>query len=107
MNDLDEVKDNELVLKHKEQLRKLVAFETLFLNLCLLILIPQAGGDQKTVIETLEDIEELKECFQNLGLDKIQTKSKKARKMDEDEVATGQEARTVLIDFLTSLLAKP
>ena len=63
INDLDETKDVELIFKHKEHLRKLIAFETLFLNLCLLILIPQTGDDQKTVIETLEDIEELKECF--------------------------------------------
>lgn len=104
---LDAAKDAELILKHKEQLRKLVAFETLFLNLCLLILIPQTGGDQKTVIETLEDIEELKECFQNLGLDKLQAPSKKARKVDEAELAAAKEAQGVLIDFLTSMLAKP
>jgi len=107
INDLDETKDVELMFKHKEHLRKLIAFETLFLNLCLLILTPQTGGDQKTMIETLEDIEELKECFQNLGLDKQQTPSKKARKVDEAELAAGREAQGVLIDFLTSMLAKP
>lgn len=80
------------MFKHKEHLRKLIAFETLFLNLCLLILTPQTGGDQKTMIETLEDIEELKECFQNLGLDKVQVQSKKARKVDEAELAAGKEA---------------
>ena len=55
-------KDSEQLLRLKDQVRKLVAFEQLFLSLCLLIMIP-SKGDQKAVIETLEDIEELKECF--------------------------------------------
>jgi len=53
------------------------------------------------VVETLEDIEELKECYMNLGLDKMPTMKK---------VKTGpefEEAKSVLIDFLTSMLAKP
>ena len=70
---MDEAKDTELIFKHKERLRKLIAFETLFLNLCLLILIPQASNDQKAAIDSLEDIEELKECFGNLGLGELQT----------------------------------
>ena len=69
------------------------------------MLVPQALNDQNTVVETLEDIEELKECFSNLGIDRIQT-NKKAKKTEEEEPAA-KEAQSVLIDFLTSMLTKP
>lgn len=69
------------------------------------MLVPQALNDQTIVMETLEDIEELKECFGNLGIDKVQT-GKKAKKTEEEEAAQ-KEAQSVLIDFLTSMLTKP
>lgn len=37
---LNEDEDKEMVIKHKAQLRQLVAIETLFLNLTLLVLVP-------------------------------------------------------------------
>jgi len=64
------------------------------------------------VIETLEDIEELKECYSNLGLDKLPQETsgksslKKAKKTSED-MSAKKEAQSVLIDFLTSMLTKP
>jgi len=84
LSGLSEDKDKEMIIKHKAQLRQLTAIETLFLNLTLLVLVPQALSDQSTVVETLEDIEELKECFSNLGIDKVQT-GKKVKKTEEDE----------------------
>jgi hypothetical protein len=53
------------------QVRQLISLENLFLNLALVSLIPQNATDTKSVVETLEDIEELKECFKNLGIDKV------------------------------------
>ena len=59
--------------------------ESLFLNLCLITLVPQITGDKQVVIETLEDIEELKECYTNLGIDKVpESSAKKAKKSSED-----------------------
>jgi len=56
----------------------------------------------------LEDIEELKECYQNLGIDKVgPKKAKKAKVVDEDAEEAQAEARSVLVDFLTSQLTKP
>ena len=92
-------------MKLKEQMGRLVAIETLFLTLCPLILIPQASKDQKVISETLEELEELKECYSNLGLkDMVASSNKKAKKEVPDQK---QEALGVLIDFLTSLLTKP
>ena len=51
------------------QLRKLMSLENLMLTLCLVILVPEGKTDRTSFIETLEDLEELKECYQNLGLD--------------------------------------
>jgi len=45
ISSLGEGADRELLLKHKEHIRKLVALETLFLNVCLLILVPQGARD--------------------------------------------------------------
>jgi len=106
LSSLSEDSDKEMIIKHKAQIRQLMAVETLFLNLTLLVLVPQAIDNQKLVIETLDDIEELKECYINLGINKVQS-SKKAKKADTDELEAKQEAQKVLIDFLTSMLTKP
>jgi len=87
----------------KMQIRQLVSLECLFLNLSLVALIPQ---DKQSVIEVMEDIEELKECYNNLGIDTVKSSSKKAKRTSEDNTAR-IEAQGVLIDFLTSLLTKP
>lgn len=63
----DDSKNKEQIIKAKTQLRKLASFESLLLNINLLILIPQnLETDQKNLIDTLEDIEELKQCFENM-----------------------------------------
>ena len=67
--------DKEMTMKLRDIQRKLVAFEYLFLNINLLVLVPNT--DQKIVTETLEDIEELKECFNNLGLSSSPNKKRK------------------------------
>ena len=85
----------------KSHLRKLITLENLFLNLSLISLTPEGTQDRKVVVETLEDIEELKECFVNLGLDKVPSLKKAKTGADFDE------AKSILIDFLTSMLAKP
>lgn len=98
---LNEDEDKEMAMKYKTQIRQLMAIETLFLNLTLLVLVPQAPGNGSIVIEILEDIEELKECYGNLGIATVQT-SKKTKDTTER-----QEAQHVLVDFLTSMLTKP
>lgn len=68
---LSKLKDDdnkEWVLRLKEQVRRLITMETLFLTLCPLVLIPQAGKDSELIASTLEELEELKECYSNLGL---------------------------------------
>ena len=57
--------------------RKLVAMESLFLNLGLLMMAP--SKDEKTVLEILDDVEELKECYKNLSIG-----TNKKKKVDED-----------------------
>ena len=83
---LDSVKDKEVLSKLTDQLRKLIAFESLFLNLNLLVLFPQNDTEKKQLLETLEDIEELKECFSNLGLSTVSTSNKKQKKDDDKGV---------------------
>ena len=68
------------------------------------MLVP--SGDQNAVIEVLEDIEELNQCYSKLGIDKVKISSKKA-KLDDETIKERKEAQTVLLDFLTSLLTKP
>jgi hypothetical protein len=81
---MNEDKDQEKIVKNRELIRKLVAFETLFLNVNMLILVPQnSGNDQRTLIETLEDIEELKSCFENIGIGSFST-SNKVKKLTEE-----------------------
>jgi len=53
-------------------------------------------------METLDDIEELKQCYENLGLDKLQFSLKKPK-----TESTEHEARGILMDFLIGMLAKP
>jgi len=96
--------NKEYTLRLKDQSRKLIALETLFLNLCPLVLMPWAAKDQKAVTEALEDLEELKECWENLGLNRIPESAGKRRKNSEQ---AQQEALNVLTDYLTSLLTKP
>lgn len=103
---LDSVKDKEVLAKLTDQLRKLIAFESMFLNLNLLVLFPQKESEKKSLLNTLEDIEELKECFSNLGLTTVSTSNKKQKK-DNDDKAVQSEAKTVLMDLLTSMLAQP
>ena len=92
--------DKEMMMKLKDTQRKLVAYEYLILNVNLLILVPDT--EQRIVMETLEDIEEMKECFNNLGLTSSPQKKRK-----NSEQAKTDEAKSVLIDLLTSMLAKP
>jgi len=57
--------DKEKVLA-KKLLKKVTAFETMYLHLSMLVLLPgNAGDDLQAVTSTLEDLEELKECFSN------------------------------------------
>ena len=84
---LDSVKDKEMLAKLTDQLRKLIAFESMFLNINLLVLFPQKDSEKKQLLNTLEDIEELKECFQNLGLSTVSTSNKKQKKGDDDKAA--------------------
>ena len=60
------------------------------------------------ISETLEELEELKECYGNLAIQNVSTVSatKKAKKNESDQ-QKNLEAQRVLIDFLTSLLTKP
>ena len=82
----DDAKDKEKIIKAKAQLRKLQSFESLFLNINLLLLAPQnLSGDQKNLIDTLEDIEELKQCFENMRVNVFQA-SGKVKKLSEDQV---------------------
>ena len=83
-------------------LKQITSLETLILYLCLVSLCSK----QQVVLETLEDIEELKQCFLNLNLDSILTPSKK-QKLSAEKEESQAEARHILIDFLTSLLARP
>lgn len=91
----------------KKQAGQLQSLESLILSLNLLALLPQGNTGEKGVIETLEDIEELKECFSNLGLDQVpEHPRKKAKKTSSDNTAQ-VEAHGVLVDFLISQLTKP
>lgn len=58
-------------------------------------------------METLEDIEELKECYSNLGLQKVKENTHKKAKRNSEDETNKKEAQSVLIDFLTSMLTKP
>lgn len=58
-------KDNETSIKVKSQFKKLIAFELLFQNLALLLVIPGAGNLSE---ETKQDIEEMKVCFGKLKI---------------------------------------
>lgn len=69
------------MLRLKEQIRRLISIETLFLTLCPLVLIPEAGKDQNAIAGTLEELEELKECYSSLGLQEVVAPmNKKAKK---------------------------
>lgn len=84
---LDSAKDKEVLTRLTDQLRKLIAFESMFLHLNLLVLFPQKDTEKKQLLSTLEDIEELKECFQNLGLTTVSTSNKKQKKDDDEKAA--------------------
>lgn len=62
------------------------------------------------LVETLEDIEELKECFKNLNLfDESSLKNGKMKKakIEDSNDKNKKEAYNVLVDFLIGLLDKP
>lgn len=98
---------SESSIQHLVQLRKLVSLENLILNLCLVSLVPQGAQDQKLVVETLEDIEEVKACYQDLGLIMVSENSNKKRKESADKKEAQLEAESNLMDFLISMLTKP
>lgn len=79
--------DKQAVMRLKEHSRRLIALEMLFLTLCPLVLIPEARKDKQAISETLEELEELKECYGNLGMQDISslTSTKKAKKGDTDK----------------------
>eukprot|EP00347_Sterkiella_histriomuscorum_P004007 403362109 len=101
-------KNDEQSFKVKTQFKKLIAFELLFHNLALLIMIPGSAGG--VAEETQQDIEEMKVCFQKLklteniptGKDSSNKRAKKDGKQSEEQ----EEALQVLFDFLISLLTK-
>ena len=44
-------------------------------------------ADQNQIIETLDDIEELNTCYNNLGIDKVQLSNKKAKANQDSKEA--------------------
>ena len=70
-------KATEQGLKLKGQFKKLIAFELLFHNLILILLLPKS---QALAEETKQDIEELKVCFSKLGFTEDLTSTKRPKK---------------------------
>jgi hypothetical protein len=67
-------KDDELSIKEKQRFKRLLAFELLFHNLALLLMVPE-------MFEEIEnDIEELKLCFGKLGLTREESSGKRSKK---------------------------
>lgn len=96
-------KNEEQELREKQRFKRLLAFELLFHNLALLLMIPE-------MFEEIEsDLEELKLCFGKLGLtttaEKGSKRAKKEKKSENPEER--QEALNVLFDLLIALLTKP
>jgi DNA polymerase phi len=97
----------EIAIREKQTFKRLIAFELLFNNLALLLMIPEMFA------EVENDLEELKQCFTNLGLTSQQSegkRSKKGGKGGENHLPANpqrSEALDVLVDFLISLLTKP
>ncbi|CDW85691.1 dna polymerase v-like [Stylonychia lemnae] len=97
-------KNDEASIKAKAQFKKLIAFEMLFQNLSLLVLIP---GEKQVADETKQDIEEMKVVFQKLKITEDTQQNGNKRHKKDSKIDTQQsEALQVLIDFLISLLTK-
>lgn len=62
---VDSKSNEELKLKATAEFKKLIAIEQLFLSLTMLILLP---GDMQQISQSMEELEELKDCFVNLKL---------------------------------------
>ena len=90
----------ERALRDKQTLKRLLAFELLFNNLALLLMIPE-------MLEEVEaDIEELKICFTKLGLT-TSAAEENGKRSKKKAGGASEEALDVLVDFLISLLTKP
>lgn len=88
-------------LREKQTFKRLLAFELLFNNLALLLLVPE-------MLEEVEDnIEELKICFQKLDLTAENSGKRSKTKSAAAANPEKAEALEVLVDFLVSLLTKP
>ncbi len=64
-------------LREKQRYKRLLAFELLFNNLALLLMVPEMHE------EISENIEELQICFANVGLDQEET-GKRSKKKGND-----------------------
>uniref|UniRef100_A0A7S3FXQ0 Uncharacterized protein n=1 Tax=Strombidium rassoulzadegani TaxID=1082188 RepID=A0A7S3FXQ0_9SPIT len=119
MSTLDAKAQLEQHLKLKHMLKQIQAFEQLFLNLALLLLVPsnlsvQSNSKLQTEIAmVLEDLQELKELFPDLAISAEEARkvakssSKKVKVCEGGAGDSKQQVMTALVDFLTSMLTKP
>jgi len=94
-----EHKSTENKLKVDVATKRILAIEKLVLSMSLVMTIP--GDDLEMMSQLMEEMEELKECFENMHLEAAT--GKKAAKYAEERTA----AFKVLFDLLLSLLTKP
>merc|ERR1740139_137378 len=93
------LKGTENKLKVEVAVKRVLAIEKLVLSMSLVMCIP--GDDLQMMSQIMEEIEELKECFENMHLEAAT--GKKAAKYAEER----QAAFKVLFDLLLALLTKP
>jgi hypothetical protein len=101
----EEKKTDEKSLRKEIGFKRTLAIEKLLLSLLLVMCLPMNDESSTEDLEQMsaaaQEIEELKECYENMNLDQS-GKSKKAKTQDAD----GPGAFRVLFDLLLSLLTK-
>lgn len=101
----EEKKTDEKALRKEIGFKRTLAIEKLLLSLLLVMCLPMNDESSTEDLEQMsaaaQEIEELKECYENMNLDQS-GKSKKAKTQD----VGNPEAFRVLFDLLLSLLTK-
>ena len=64
------------------------------MNLTLLILTPD---DQNTILELLDDIEELNQCYDKLGINKVQISNKKVKLEHDEKKEDGEKPEQIRV----------